>query len=298
VYYGLLGAWWVSWTRPLASWIRHSWLIGVGGVSLVFVLGHYRPVFQLVFFDLGKTESAFVSFANGAHGLINTAKRAPSNQAYWVLRPFLMASGIQKVDHLLLTHVDGGHAGGFRTLTRHVLVERVWVPTGMLAASNAQNFVPRAPLRRGAIREVSQASRIGFGSGAEIEILESRKAKPPIFRIREASASVLYLGDLDPETLVRLLRREDLDDEIVFLPHDELGLSEAGTKLLAKVRPQFIVSNQRDRIDELRAQLESLVDSRLLFLHDLGAIQFFRRNGAWAYRTFGTSVRVPPPLSR
>ena len=52
--------------------------------------------------------------------------------------------------------------------------------------------------------------------------------------------------------------------------------------VLGRLRPRFIVSNQRDRIPEFKVNLGLGFPSEVLFLADSGALEFERMKGGWS----------------
>ncbi len=266
LYYGLLLAWIFLGSRFYFSWFRKTMPVMLG---MVYVFGSSVSLpspFRILFFDLGKTEASFVSFSSGRNCLINAGRRYPNDQAYWVLRPFLMGSGLRTLDCVFLTGLDSTHAGGVPTLKRHFRISSFLAP-------------PKSFEREWAF---------SFGPDSRIEMLVVSRGRPLAFRIREGRASALYLVSTRTQVFESLLQEPNVRNDFIFLPHHEYGISEAEEIFLKRARPAFIVLNQREKISELKMRLESMVSARLLFIQDLGAVELRFRNGNWNWKNFKT----------
>ncbi len=286
VYYGSLMAWlflldWRKW--PLA---RRACPVVMSLATGIFLIGSFPARSSFTFFDLGKTESAFVAFSNGANCLINAGRHFPSDQAYWVLRPFFMASGVHKLDSVLFTKVDGWHAGGFKTLTHHIKIKNVLARAESKKTNAWSKYLASERFNKWSLHTVSAGDRIQFGSAnVYIQILAVSADKILAFEMVDGKDKMLFLASVKDETFQALSQFDDYCD-FVFLPHHEFGLSEIEKVFLKKLAPRFIILNQRDQTTEFRTKLKFLAGSNLLFLQDSGAIEFYRSRGFWNYRTF------------
>ena len=295
IYYGLLLVWLipVHVYGPIFSgekgyrifrWIRRAFVIGLGFVSTILLAGAPMGIQRLVIFDLGKTDSSFMSFSNRVNCLINAGRHFPSDQAYWVLRPFLMGRGVRRLDHVLLTQADAAHAGGFQTLLEHVPLKHVWVPVGSDGTKGRQKYVTVLGRRGVRLEEVSEGDVIHLGSTSptHIKVLAAAKAKALALLLEDQKSSILYVSSSAAETFKRLSELNELAADLVFLPHYEGNLPEEMKLVLGRLRPRFIVSNQRDRIPEFKVNLGLGFPSEVLFLADSGALEFERMKGGWS----------------
>ncbi|MBI4395387.1 MAG: ComEC/Rec2 family competence protein [Candidatus Omnitrophica bacterium] len=285
-YYGFLLAWIFLPVRPVFRWIRSACLAGLLLIMGLFLSGMGVPTSRLVFFDLGKNDSAFFSFSNGANCLINTGRHFPSDQAYWVLRPFLMASGIQKLDSLLFTKVNGPNASGFRTLRAHVRLRHLWFPPESRKTASWDKYIGENG-KRLKINFLSEGDHIQFGSDSKvyIKILAISGGEILAFAVHEGANQILYIASVKAETFRILSQASDWDYQFLFLPHHEFEMSEEEKAFLERLSPRFIVSNQRGEISHFRQQLETLSNGVCLFIEEKGAIEFYRSHyGQWTYK--------------
>ncbi len=299
LYYGFLIAWLVFSNRSFLSWFRMALVISMSLVAGGFFIGASPISSRIIFFDLGKTESAFISFSNGANCLINTGRSFPSDQAYWILRPFLMASGIQKLDSVLFTKVDGRHAGGFHTLIHHVQLRNVLASVESRKTASWDKYIGLSGFKRLKVHSLSPGSRIQFGSDADIyiEVLsvspKNAALKPGEIsglHIQDGKTKILYLASVNAETFQALSQLSDLQYDFIFLPHHEFKISEDEKSFLTRLSCHFIVLNQRDQIDQFKAQLEFPLGPKVLFMEESGAVEFYRSRSQWIYRAFLNSA--------
>ncbi len=289
VYYGSLIAWlfllnWRKWFL-----LRRACPVVMSLATGVFLIGSFPARSSFTFFDLGKTEAAFISFSNGANCLINAGRHFPSDQAYWILRPFFMASGVHKLDGVLFTKVDGWHAGGFETLMHHVKIQKVLVRAGSQETSAWRKYLASGRFNKQRLHTILTGDRIQFGSAnVYIHILAASSDKILAFEMVDGKDKILYLASVGDETFQAISQFDD-HFNFVFLPHHEFNMSEREKAFLKKLAPSFIILNQRDRAEEFQTELKSLVNSNLLFLQDSGAVEFYRSHGFWSYRTFLSS---------
>ena len=289
-YYLLLMAWLFLSHRKILSFLR-SFCLAAFVISLCFFLiGSKRISSQYVFFDLGKTEAAFISFSNGSTCLINTGRSFPGDQAYWTLRPYLMASGVRKLDGILFTEMDGMHAGGFRTLSRFISLRHLWIGEGADRSSAWKKYIAPAQSKRLDVRSISKNMRVQFGSGQNvyIDFLVVSRGIVSAVRVVDGSSKALYLTDVTSKTFESLLGRDDLSCDLIFLPHHEFQVSESEKVFLKRLAPNFLILNQRDNFEELRAQFEFLPRTKVIFIGESGSVTLRpgkdKRN--WTYQTF------------
>jgi beta-lactamase superfamily II metal-dependent hydrolase len=196
-----------------------------------------------------------------------------------------MASGIQKLDGLLMTKTDAAHAGGFKTLIRHVGIRDAWIPYD--SDEKKRNRYVSSVARRVRITPLSEGDRIQIGSNQEIylEILALEKGEIGAFLISDGSHKMLYLSSNKEKMYQTLLSRSSVQYEVVFLPHHESGISNLEKKFLENLSTHYLVLNQRDR-SPIRSEIESYSRASLLSISELGAVEFWFKDKEVIYQTF------------
>ena len=286
-YYGFLIAWLFLFRYHKSLWVRRACLTAFSFSIGIFLVGASPPHSSFTFFDLGKTDAAFISFSNGANCLINTGNHFPSDQAYWILRPFLMGSGIHKLDSVLLTKMDARHVGGFRTLVQHVKIQKVLVQSGAQGTSAWSKYLSSERYQKWRLHQVLEGDQIRFGSGSTyIHVLAVSQKEILALEITDGRDKILYITSANKEVFQTLSRLNVFHYDFLFLPHHEFGISEYEKAFFKHVSARFVILNQRDRTQGFLKELESLIDSTFLSLEELGATQFRHSKRGWSYQTF------------
>ncbi|MBI4367787.1 MAG: ComEC/Rec2 family competence protein [Candidatus Omnitrophica bacterium] len=287
LYYGALVGWLSLSHRPVWVWFRWVCFALISYVFLSFFFASQSSSLRLVFFDLGKSDCVFVHFSNGSRCLINTGRRYPNDEAYWVLRPFLMGSGIQKIDSVILTQVSAKTAGGFLTLKYHVRFQDVWVPSGA-AASKLRKYLNPEAFRKPRIQLISSGERLQFGSKSDayVQVLALSAGEIGALRIVDGSQKILLIFSWKREVLQQLSGLTDWDYNGLYLPHDDVAISEDERNLLQHLSPAYVISNQRDSIKNTLVKLQSLIHGEVLSVGEKGAVELFCHPNGWAARTY------------
>jgi competence protein ComEC len=301
-YYGLMSAWVISFAFPVKKWIEHTLFAGLLASTAVFIFCGGSTGARMTFFDLGKNDAAFISFTNGSKLMINSGRSFPSDQAYWTLRSFLMGSGISKIDAAIFTRIDAGSLGGLGTLKKYFRFSSIYLPgNALLTSTQGRKYLSWMDAMKKRTTSFEEGDLIRFGSCAELEVLNvpkeglinrSKYNKLKIesnFLIKDGDFRILYLASTRPEVFESLLSEKELAFDIVFVPHHSSGISASAETFFEKASVRFIVSNVRDNITEMRTKFKAVSNSTLLFISELGAIEFYLRNSAIEYRAFGNN---------
>lgn len=86
-----------------------------------------RHDFQITYLDVGQGDAALLKFPKGQKMLIDGGPRALDYDAgRWVVAPYLIRQGIQRLDAVVVSHTEADHLGGVPYLLRHFEVREVW----------------------------------------------------------------------------------------------------------------------------------------------------------------------------
>jgi hypothetical protein len=118
-----------------------------------------------------------------------------------------------------------------------------------------------------------------------MRVFQTSRSKLSALYVRDHSTGALYLNSLHAADVqeVRLHIKDKVD--LIFLPQNELNLSQEAASLLSRFSPRFIVTNERKQISQARGILESVPDAQILFLEERGAIEFFRSKDSLSWRS-------------
>ncbi len=83
---------------------------------------------QVTWLEVGQGSAAVIESRNEVV-VVDTgpAWSGGSNAAAFTLLPFLKEQGIERIDHLVVTHADRDHRGGLNVLTQHFQIEQIWL---------------------------------------------------------------------------------------------------------------------------------------------------------------------------
>jgi len=145
--------------------------------------------------------------------------------------PFLVRSGVHRLDAVLLSHPHGDHAGGVAPVLR-VLGARAFADSGQRYAGHAyrdaldvarRNGVPILEPRGGDVWKTDDGVTFRFYGPTSPFIAGSRSdinSNSLVFRLEYGRTSVLFMGDAGRETEGRLLSRGyDLHADVLKVGH-------------------------------------------------------------------------------
>ncbi len=218
-----------------------------------------------------------------------------------VLRPYLHASGINKIEGLVLSHGDAQHIGGAMQLVREM------PPTILI-----DNFAPdRSPIHRDLRSAIVQA-RLSLTSGGAGEILwvcdrvAAKILYPPrdvkvttaddeafVVQLLTPSARILLTSDAGEKTERALIASgTDLRSDIIV--KGQHHSSPSGTDaFIDAVEPEVIVATSRDfprteRVDDAWAERMRARGIKLFRQDQSGAVQLRFWPGKWEARSYLT----------
>jgi competence protein ComEC len=155
-----------------------------------------------------------------------------------IVAPYLRATGVARLDALVLTHNDADHTGG------------AW---SVLAALEVARVLHSLPAAHPALALAPAAQRCARGmawewDGVQFEVLHPRPQSAArrrndescVLRVAAAGGAVLLTGDIERGAELELARAGDARAEVLLVPHHGSRTSSSA-ELLAAVRPHHAV---------------------------------------------------------
>src|SRR5450631_711824 len=281
---------WLS-TTPAAVWQQHApgilaavagilgilWLLaprGVPGRALgliwlapLFVIVPLLPAmgaFRVTVLDVGQGLAVLVQ--THAHSLLyDTGPRFTemADAGNRIIAPVLRASGIARLDGLIVSHQDSDHSGGALSLLQTVPVQ--WVSSSL----KTDHPIVRARAERGEAAWRCLAGQQWTWDGVEFAMLhpvdanfDNPKLKPNdlscVLRVSNAAGSALLTGDIEARTESDLVRREPirLRSDLLVVPHHGSKTSSTPS-FIAAVEPEIaaFTPGYRNRFNHPRPEI-------------------------------------------
>ena len=110
-------------TRFLIPWIGGLWLIFMIGLCWYGSLANLK----LFILDAGCSDIIFIKTSK-ENILINTGRGKNSFESRWILKPFLMSQGINKIDNIIISSFYKIHIGGLDMISNNFKINRLFKP--------------------------------------------------------------------------------------------------------------------------------------------------------------------------
>jgi competence protein ComEC len=262
------GLWWLldmaSSHEYAVMYLPHlpAWVLLLGSLGIVLLLfqrsvSHriagmlmIMPLFVVtpVSLKAGEFQVDFLDVGQGLSVVVRTATRTLlydtgfSNDESFdigrsVIIPYLRHQGVKQLDHVVLSHDDRDHIGGYQSISNDFSIERLTVMPGSRYLADS-----------------GKASTCGSGDFWQWDGVEFRFLHPDtpiavkendrscVLRISGPGGSVLLAGDIE-EIAERMLVsrfRENLRADILLAPHHGSATSSS-TAFIDRVRPREVV---------------------------------------------------------
>ena len=202
------------------------------------------------FLDVGQGDGTLIRTADGKKVLVDTGP--PSARHHLMKR--LQELGVAHLDALLVTHAHADHIGNalqvMRTIPTRTLLDAGFAHTTQTYASMLAHVEASPDIQ---YRVLARGRNLSMGEHAVLEVLgpedpflrgtrSDANANSIVFRLRAGDVTVLFTGDAESETEVRLLDEggKDLRSDVLKVAHH--GSAHAtSTRFLKAVSPDCAV---------------------------------------------------------
>lgn len=260
-----LGLWFVTW--------------------LVFFLPAQGATFSLTVLSVGANELLEVRFGE-SHWLINTGRQAPTNQARWILSPFLRHEGINRLQGILVTDFSKRHTGGLPTVLDNFGVKLIALPANPKLGSEFLLGLKKSRFKK--------VPRLFLNSGDELstgpvrfQVVEQIQGQIFLL-IQYRNQKFLLLPTWKPEIIEAVLPKLQKigQVDVLILPASGRPDIYQWNLLLSYLTPDWVVAPSR--IQSLRPILAVLAQEEipLLRTRETGALRFEAEKEALKIHTF------------
>lgn len=106
------------------GWIRETGVYGaVYVVCLLALLWRSQPEFQITMLDVGQGDGIFFQTRGGNIYLVDGGSSSEKEVGRYILEPFFKYNGKNRIDYLLVSHLDADHISGIEELLKEGLLE-------------------------------------------------------------------------------------------------------------------------------------------------------------------------------
>ena len=202
--------------------------------------------FEIDFLDVGQGTAIVVKTAN-YNLLYDTGPNRGLDAGESVVVPYLKASGISKLDKLVVSHADNDHAGGAKAVIDAVNIEHITV------GEQLENIkVPSSACRQGKKwkRDGVEFSFI-YPFGSKTGKTKSGNDASCVLFIKSEYGSLLLTGDITKSVERKLIKHyndDQLNIDIVSVPHHG-SKGSSSKEFVAAISPEYAVvsSGYRNR---------------------------------------------------
>jgi competence protein ComEC len=261
-----LGA--VSWTLygvALAVFLLKKTYAGLGMILPALVLGFFgasaysvlvRPnpgLLEMNFLDAGDRNIIFIRLPREKNILVDGAFSYYDREGFIersVVAPFLLESGITKIDFLILTSLDKDHLKGIKEILVRFRVERLWTNGGKLNGDLWEIIKSKGVRWKNISDEVEdfelEGVRLEFlKPRGKFEIKDSSRPYPILAKLTFKEANFLF-GEAIEEESVQNELIEIYQDRIKSSLLYTTKLSGMTTNFISVVSPKVIVTNNAE----------------------------------------------------
>lgn len=262
-YYVLV--WFMLWYRPLKNIVlksRHA-AIALSLLAIFILTGSLQPGrLEVAFLDVGQGDSAFIRTYTGKTVLIDGGGSAnPSRVSKIgesVVIPFLLDSGVSRLDAVIATHPHSDHIQGLCDVLKQMNVDRLILPS-LADESGFADLIQAAEAKNVQVSRCSEGETIRLDERTCLHVLspefncsvdlDSLNNTSLVLKLCYGRTAILFTGDAETEVEEKLLANASvlsadatsvLSADVIKIAHHG-SLSSTGRGFLEKVNPRAAI---------------------------------------------------------
>ncbi|WP_026485589.1 DNA internalization-related competence protein ComEC/Rec2 [Caldanaerobius polysaccharolyticus] len=205
-------------------------LAGAGVATVLLMLQHFLPgPLTVTFIDVGQGDSALIVTPH-KHTVLVDGGRLDVNSGFDagkdIVVPYLLMSGIRKVDVVVATHPDSDHMGGLISVVDSIPVRNVFV-SALYDDPLSKSFFKLLKAKGVTLQPLYRGDKV-YIDGVKIEVLNPPKGLPfegdndnsLAIKLIYKKAAILFTGDMGVDAEKDLLSRGmDLRADVLKVSH-------------------------------------------------------------------------------
>jgi competence protein ComEC len=213
--------------------------------------------FEMTQLDVGQGDAAYFEFPKGGNLLVDAGSARFSDKGRWVLNPFLRSKGVRALDAVVISHPQEDHVGGLAAVLEDVRVKQVFHAGFAYESPRWHAIEKMIHDEKAVVTRVGRGSRIEGFKDIRISILHPKldeTADPNInnesvvLKLEIGDVSFLMTGDIQSKAMGELLASgQDLDSDVLKVPHHGAKMDETGRHFLEAVSPYLSLISSGER---------------------------------------------------
>ena len=182
--------------------------------------------------DVGHGDSILITTPNNTNILIDTGdkyykKDKITDYGKQVIAPYLLKHRINKIDLLILTHMDSDHIGGYESISKTIKIDNVGISVNSKKKKEYKKIKEAFQDKKTKIKSFQSGDTFAF-DGIDFKVLAPQKTKEItsenndsiVLLMQYQGIKSLFMGDLEKEGEEQLLKNyKNLDIDILKLGH-------------------------------------------------------------------------------
>lgn len=226
----------------LPGGVPYKWL-GLIPLGLILIVPAKAPPLKVTVLDVGQGLSVVVQTSNKTL-LYDTGPTYSErfSAGSGIIAPYLWKQGHAGVDKLIISHEDGDHFGGYKSLQDIVTIDSILAGPGLLAKQERDGLI----FNRCQAGQSWQWDEVSFTLLSPPHKLLTNVTEGNdsscVLLIKWKQVSVLLPGDIEAHAEYRLLDKTGLDPSIDVLVAPHHGSKTSSTRaFVEKLKPQHVV---------------------------------------------------------
>jgi len=310
IYY--IFVWYVLWYKPAKKTAlipvklkpKHAAVI-LSVAAILLLPGFIKPrELKITFLDVGQGDSAFIKTCSGKTVLIDGGGSQNPGQASGigekVLIPFLLDSGVMRLDAVIASHSHSDHTEGLLEVLEHLKVKRLIVPY-LSDETCFEELLSVARAKGVPVSRCYEGEIIRLDDKTYMEVLnppvdgpcdeDSLNNTSLVLRLCYGKTQVLFTGDAEIEAEKRLVDGgRDLSSDVIKIAHHGSPTS-TGEEFLDGVDPKTaIISVGRNNFGHPSDEVLDLLEEK-----DIECLRT-DRSGAIILKSNGKRIKIKPTV--